>query len=209
MAGKPWSTSNSAIASRIRRLPKMATDLIEASAKHDAEALVKTFHDGIKGRKLGLLPLKDATISRKEAMGLDRPESPLYGLGDDFIEGTYSNMMEVTRDQSARRFVVRPKDGYHYRLVAKKDGQGVVRDKIKLRDLFIVHEYGTTISNGFGRGILIRIPPRPAFRYAYDKLMDQKRRRDPAKEVRKAIASYVRDNDKKAMDLIAARTAPR
>lgn len=202
---KPWSTSTSAIASRIRRLPKMATDLIEASAQHDAEALVETFHDGIKEGKLGLLPLKDATISRKEAMGLDKPESPLYGLGDDFIQGTYSNMMEVVKDQSARKFIVKPREGYHYRLVENKNGQSIVRDKIKLKDLFIVHEYGTTIANGFGRGILIRIPPRPAFRTAYDKIMDRKRRADPAKKVRKAIMDYVRRNNKSAMEKIIER----
>jgi len=200
---KPWTVSQSVIASRINHLPKMALDLIEASAKRDAEALVKTFHDGIKEGKMDLLPLKDATISRKEAMGFDRPESPLYGLGDDFLQGTYSNMMEVVKDESVKKYVVKPKEGYHYSQHENKDGSTrIVRDKIKLRDLFIVHEYGTTISNGFGRGILIRIPPRPAFRYAYDELMDKKRRYDPADKVRKAIMDFVRRNDKKAMEKI-------
>lgn len=202
---KPWSTSTSAIASRIRRLPKMATDLIEASAKRDAEALVKAFHDGVKKDELGLLPLKDATISRKEAMGFDKPESPLYGLGDEFIQGTYCNMMEVVKDTAARKYVVKPRDDYHYSVSEGKDGQTIVRDKIKLRDLFIVHEYGTTISNGFGMGILIRLPPRPAFRYAYEKFMDRKRKSDPAKKVKQAIIKYVRTNDARAMELIVKR----
>jgi hypothetical protein len=201
-----FSMSTSAIAKRIQRLPKMATELIETTAKGDADKLIKLFHDGIKKNQFGLAPLEPETISRKEAAGFDRPESPLYGLGDEFIQGTYCNMMVSVKDDTRRKYVVKPRDEYHYSQRDNKDGStSIVRDKIKLRDLFIVHEYGTTITDGFGKGILIRLKPRPAFRYAYEKLMNKKRRADPAQKVRKAIMRFVKNNDDSAMKIIAKR----
>ena len=194
-----------AIRKRIQRLPKLATDLIETSARKDGEELVQRFHDGIKDDKFGLLPLKDRTIARKEALGLDQPETPLYGLGDEFVQGTYCNMMEVVREEGLRKYVVRPRDEWHYSLKRNKDGMVIGRDKIKLADLFIVHEYGCTIGNGFGRGIMIRIPPRPALRLAYNAMMDEKKRHDPADEVRKAIREFIKTGNENAMKLIAER----
>lgn len=202
----PWSVSKSAVASRIRRLPKLMSDYAETSARRDAEALVKDFHDGIMKNRLGLVPLQDATVSRKSAMGFESPDSPLYGLGDEFMQGTYANMMEVRKDSSAMRYVVAPRDGYHYEVLDGDGGRRIVRGKIKLRKLFLIHEYGCTISNGFGRGIVIRIPPRPAFRYAYDRLMNRKRRADPSGDVRKAIGRYVRAGDAAALRKIAGRS---
>jgi hypothetical protein len=194
-----------AIRKRIQRLPKMATDLIKTSAKRDAELLVKEFHDGIKKDKFGLLPLKDRTISRKEALGLSQPETPLYGLGDDFVQGTYCNMMEVIEEPAKRMYLVKPRDGYHYSLKKDKDGFVIGKDKIKLADLFIVHEYGCTINNGFGRGIFIRIPPRPALRLAFDSVLKSKARKEPADEVRKAIREYIKTGNESAMRKIAER----
>lgn len=202
MVHQPHSIRKSAIVKRIQRLPKIALDMIRTSARGDAETLVGYFHDGIKDDEFGLLPLKDATISRKEAQGLDQPETPLYGLGDEFIQGTYCNMMEVVCDEGKRKYLVKPRDDYHYSV--KKDGN-ITRDKIKLSDLFIVHEYGCTIANGFGKGILIRIPPRPALRYAYEKIMLEKKRHDPAKPVRDAIRAYIKTGNDAAMKKIAER----
>jgi hypothetical protein len=201
MVNQRLSINKTAIARRIANLPKMVTDAIESCAKGQAQALRSEFHDGIKENLFGLAPIKEATISRKEAMGFDRPESPLYGLGDE-AEDTYANMMEVFRDEGVKKYVVRPRDGFH--MVQKADGS-IVRSKFKLKDLFAVHEYGCSISNGFGKGIPIRIPPRPAMRYAYNALMAKLKERDPAKELRQAIASYVREDNKRALKLIEAR----
>jgi len=201
MVRQKLSMKDTAIARRIKNLPKMATDMIEMVAKGQAQALRSEFHDGIKENKFGLQPLKEATMDRKEAMGFDIPENPLYGLGDS-AEDSYANMLEVFKDEGKKKYIVKPRDEYHQ--VQAKDGS-IVASKFKLKDLFTVHEYGCTISNGFGMGILIRIPPRPALRYAHDIILKRLKDRDPAKEVRSAINKYLKTNSKKAMELIAAR----
>ncbi len=184
-----------AMKKRIQRLPDLVGNRLESYAKKNATALVSLFHDGIRDDKLGLWPLKDRTIATKEAAGFEFPDSPLYGLGDEDKEHTYSNMMEVSREGNA--FIVKPKKGYHWSKSKKH--------RIKLSDLFIVHEYGTTISNGFGKGIVIRIPPRPAFTYAYMQLMAKLRKEEPAKKVREAMVRHAID----AEDFAKARVLER
>ena len=201
MIYQPRSISKTAVARRIHELPKMAITIIEMYAQGQARALRSTFHDGIKSRSFGLYPLKDATIAHKDAVGMEKPDTPLYGLGDE-TEDSYANMMEVVKDESKRVFYVRPRDEYHE--VLAPDGS-IVKSRFKLKDLFMVHEYGCTIANGFGKGILIRIPPRPAMRQAYKKIMNIIKARDPAKEVRDAVRAFVKDNDTRAMALITKR----
>ena len=71
--------------------------------------------------------------------------------------------------------------------------------------LFDVHEYGAVITNGFGRGIYIRIPPRPALRYAYRKYMAAKAKNDPSPQIGKAIVAAVQHGDQDAIARIAKK----
>ena len=179
---KARSDSIAAVRKRIERLPKLTGDALESYAKKNALALVRLFHDGIKKDQLGLWPLKDRTIATKAAAGFEEPESPLYGAGDEEPDRSYSNMLEATRGTKA--WFVRPKSGYHW----SKKG----RKRIKLADLFSIHEYGATIMNGFGKGIIIRIPPRPALTYAYKKLLGKLKREEPSKKVREAMVKHAK-----------------
>jgi len=200
MAGNPRSVSQTAIYKRLQRLPKLVEDAIEASARRDAEGVIERFHDGIKEDKLGLVPLKEPTISRKEALDLEKPESPLYALGDEFVQGTFANMLECVRDGQARRYAVRPRDEYHYTVKVSPGGERtIVRTKLKLKDLFEIHEYGCTLHSG------ARLPPRPALRYAYEKYLRERAKLDPAKKVRDAIRKFVKDGDEKALVKIRER----
>lgn len=201
MVKQKLAVTKSAIYKRIQRLPKFALDAIENCAKGKAESLTTLFHDGIKENTLGLLPLKDTTIDTKEAMGFEQPDTPLYGLGDD-ADNSYANMMDVVKDEAGKRWTVKPRDAKHQ--IQLPDGS-VVDSNFMLKDLFKVHEYGCTITNGFGKGIFIRIPPRPAFRYAYEKLMLLISKKDPAKKVRDAVTRFVRSGDEKALELIRER----
>lgn len=167
---------------RIQRLPRLVENELETYAKKNAQALVTMFHDKIKGDKFGLERLQPDTIREKMAAGYEFPYSPLYALGDQSPKDTYANMLEVVK--VGKSFRVRVKDVNH----APREGQ----EPVSLKTLFRVHEYGTTIFNGFGRGILIRIPPRPAFFYAYRDLMDRLRRKEPSKVVRMAMYEFVR-----------------
>ena len=179
------SNGASALKSRIQRLPKLIGTIAESYAKRNAETLVKMFHDGIKENKLGLTKLKPATISAKEKMALERPESPLYGVGDYDLRHSYSNMMRIKKEKY--KYTVYPSGEYEHAQRGKKKTGG----RIRLRDLLIIHEYGRTISNAFGKGITVRLPPRPALRYSYTRLMAELRRKDPSKKVQKAMARYV------------------
>jgi hypothetical protein len=187
-----FSQSYSAKRARIARLPKLYAKAAEAGARYMAEELVRNFHDGIVDDTLGLEPLRPRTVSRKGALGYDEPGTPLYGMGDAESERSYANMMRISR--KGTKFVVRPSRALHW------------SKKVPLSTMFRVHEYGATITDGFGKGIFIRIPPRPAFRYAYDKLMRRLERRDPAAEVRAAARRFVADGDAAAFREIERRS---
>jgi len=187
-----FSQSYYAKRARIARLPKLYAAAAEAGARYMAEELVRNFHDGIVDDTLGLEPLRPRTVSRKDALGYDDPEAPLFGMGDAESERSYANMMRISKEGT--KFVVKPSRALHW------------SKKVPLRTMFRVHEYGATISNGFGAGVLIRIPPRPAFRYAYAKLMRRLERRDPAAEVRAAARKFVKDGDEAAFRKIEKRS---
>jgi hypothetical protein len=73
--------------------------------------------------------------------------------------------------------------------------------KIKLSDLFAIHEYGAVIKQKKGEdSVLIRIPPRPALLLSYRKHLSKKKsdKREKSKEVKKAITNYINNaNNKK------------
>ena len=191
MVSVKLSESFEAIRSRMRRLPVMMPKVIKAFAKHDAEELIRLFHDGIQEGRFELMPLQPRTIRRKEAMGYGAPDVPLHGKGDEDQSRSYMNMLRIRQD--GRRYRVIPSRGYHW------------SKKIKLTDLFMVHEYGCTITNGFGVGITIRLPPRPALRYAYRDLMVMKSQQEPSDKVRMAMLKYVMEANEEALKKIIKR----
>jgi len=177
-----------AIRQRIHRLPKLSIGMMEARAKKDAKAVERGFREGIQADLLHLRRLKPGTIAAKEREGMISPSTPLFGLGPE-DERAYSEMMQVKKVGN-RMWVVKPKPGKHH------------SSELTLRQLFDVHEYGCTITNGFGRGILIRIPPRSAMRTAYRGYIRQMSKLDPSMKVRTAMAKFIQNGDKAALDRI-------
>lgn len=195
-----WSQNAEAVRSRIRRLPKMMIGLMEAGTQNACTAVNMRFQVGIINKRLRLTPLKPETIRRKAAAGGERPDAPLYFLG--FTEpNSYANMMEIVKTRP-RQWTLRPRDEFHH---GKRTPADPPKEQIRLPDLFDVHEYGATITNGFGRGIYIRIPPRPALRYAYHAWLRNQVVQDPTPAVRAAQARYVRVGDKAALDRVKAK----
>jgi len=192
-----YSTNWRAAESRIRRLPVLVAKGADSLIKKRASDLVKYFHDGIKGGTFRLKPLTTASIAAKQSRGYEQPQTALYGLGDEDPKRTYANMMEVKKSTSGRKitYTVRPSSRKHH------------SSKLRLRDLFVVHEYGAIINNAFGvAGMVVRIPPRPAFRYAYRKLMREIASQDPSKTVKQACVRYVRRGDSEALRTIHERS---
>lgn len=186
-----FSKGYKAVHSRMQRLPKLTIGMLKTAAKRDAQGVIDLFKDGIENSTLRLRKLKPRTVDEKARKGYQLPGTPLYGVGLDDPK-TYINMLEV-RNVGNRQYEVLPKKGFHHQ---EPDD---TRTPIKLKDLFDVHEYGTVIANGFGMGILIRIPARPALRYAYRLYMRLRAKADPALAVRVAIAKYIREGDVQAL----------
>ena len=135
---------------RIQRLPKIMLKVADTTTKKDAIGLIRVFREGIIRNSFRLKALGGKTIARKTAKGLPKPKTPLYAFGE-LEDKSYLNMMRIRRLKKGYR--VAPSWARHH------------ESQLKLRDLFIVHEYGTVIIKK--DGTVIRIPPRPAFFYAF------------------------------------------
>lgn len=204
MVSARLSRNMRAVETRIKRLPSIMIDQMKARAKKDAMAVIENFQTGIKENLLRLEPLKQSTVKKKQAAGLENSMSPLYGLGFD-DPNSYVNCLEV-KLVGNRLWAVRPREDWHH---GKGYDEGATPEpRIRLRDLFDVHEHGAVINNAFGKaGVVVRIPPRPALRYAYKAYMAERAKADPAVKVRAAIAKHVQDGDRAALARISAKLA--
>ena len=164
-----------AVQKRIQRLPKIAIPLIDAKIKKDASNFIQNFHDGIMYNSFGLKVLQDGTIQRKRQLGMELPDSPLYGMGDEKRDRSYVNMMRLRKIKKGWR--VRPSIAMHY------------SGKVKLRTLYYVHEFGMIINTGKA---IINIPPRPAGLKAYEKTLRDRSITDNTKKVKNAMREYIR-----------------
>jgi len=163
---------------RLAQLPRLADGLIDAKLKRDAVSLVKIFHDGIKNNSLGLQTLSRLTIDSKRRLNLPAPETPLYGKGDKEPDKSYMNMLRIRKVKGG--YTVQPSIARHH------------KSKLRLRDLFEVHEYGAIITVGEGENAKsIRIPPRPAFLKAFTIFGKKKIKEETSKTVKKAIERYI------------------
>jgi hypothetical protein len=66
--------------------------------------------------------------------------------------------------------------------------------KLRLSELFNIHEFGCTIQT---TRVIIRIPPRPAFKNAYQKMMKElsKNKKETSRTVKKAVREYINKAD--------------
>lgn len=160
---------------RIQRLPKIINNVVRGAIKKDALGIIETFHDGIKKETLGLEPLEESTVLGKA--GYSQPSTPLYKAGDERKLDSYVNMLRIRKLKNGWK--VYPSWGKHWEA------------SLELRQLFIVHEYGTKIVQK--NGTIINIPPRPAFLLSYQKYLSDKieNKKETAMEVSKAITEYI------------------
>ena len=134
--------------------------------------------------------LAEITISSKSRQGFEKPSSPLYGKGDSAQERSYANMLNITKRGNS--WVLYPSTRMHW------------SGKIRLDELFMIHEHGAIVKQQRGENtVLIRIPPRPALLLSYRRFLIKKRadKREQSKEVKRAMTDYInKGNDKKLKD---------
>lgn len=161
---------------RLNFLRENKDKLLRAYAIANALGFIETFKKGIKSKSFNLEPLHQLTIKRKQQMGLPLPKTPLYGEGER-KEKSYINMFylhPVTKGIKAE-----PKNIKHH------------RSDLKLKDLYIIHEYGGTWG---GR----TIPARPAGKLAFIRWGKGEGPAKISNEMQKAITKYARTGDMKA-----------
>lgn len=172
-----FSSRYKAVQRRIRGLPKLVEGMLFATTKKDALNTIRNFRNGIRDNSFGLVELKTGTIRNKERLGMERPETPLYGRGEEERKNSYVNMLRFRKIKNGYR--VFPSVAKHY------------SRRISLRLLYFVHEFGTLISGS--NGAIIRIPPRPAFLEAIEKTLRERSLKENTQRVKRAITSYIKD----------------
>ena len=162
------------IRSRIEKLPKYVGDVIKTKRKNDANIIIKTFQNAIENNNIGVDALKPLTIESKRKLNYSKPETPLYAKGKN-EKRSYINMLYIQETQDG--YTIRQKNHKHW------------KSKLTLRQLFLIHEYGTIIKRG---NKLIRIPARSIFSKSYDRaLMMQIDNKQVFKEIQDAKAQYI------------------
>lgn len=159
---------------RINSLPEFLVDHVKAKYKKDAQAIVKTYTEGIQSDSLGLQSLKDETIMQKIRKGYPNPTAPLFGKGGD---RSYSELLKVYEYKESIR--IAPFRGNHH-------------SGIPFKILFIVHEYGAIIRRKTETGtVIIKIDPRPALMISYLKVM-RGIKKNGHPELKKEVNQYIR-----------------
>ena len=150
--------------------------MFESITKGPALMTIKNFKEGIRLNSFRLEKLTDGTIRRKRQLGMERPRTPLYGRGDDVKDRSYINMLRM------RKLI----NGHKVFVSVAMHHSGAIR----LRDLFVVHEFGTIIKGAHGQ--FIRIPARPAFKKAQQRTLRQMKAREPSgSDVKRAINQII------------------
>ena len=182
-----FSIKYDAVRKRVQRLPKLVEEAASAQVKRDGLNLIEFFQEGIRNNTFDLVPLEDSTIIGKKLQGYTKPETPLYGAGDD-EESSYLNMLRIKKVGN-RKWLVFPSTDKHH------------KSQLNLKSLLEVHEQGIVISQtrrnadtGKDTEVLIRIPPRPAFSRAFQKVLRSRLedQRESTAKVKAAVNELIR-----------------
>ena len=186
-----YSTNFQAIQSRLRRIPKLVDETLDSFAKRDAVRVIQIYQDKLKRDKFDVDRLSDATVKIKSEQGLPQPRTPLYGQGENEPDSLY-NALAIRKIKGGYRVYVR---------WAKHHASD-----LKLRDLLNIHQRGALIMvtdkmRGFlhylgihlrADTVIIRIPPRPILDMAIVAALKMRRKEDPAKIIREAMAEIIK-----------------
>jgi len=188
-----YSKNLKAVYARLKRLPRLVNNAMDASIKRDVSNVIKEFQKGIKRNNFNLEPLKQSTIKSKRSKGYPKPKTPLYGMGES-QKNSLINALAIRKIKNG------------YRLYRRRARHW--KADLPLNVLLAIHEQGAIIKNGFGKGILIRIPPRPVVDKAIVRALKKKKPGEPNRGIRRAINQLInqgRENEFKKIIAYAKR----
>jgi len=175
----------------LHRAPKLANEAVLTGAQRAAAWTVIAYQEGLRQNSLRLRPLKPSTVKAKRRLGMKRPRSPLYGLGEDNRDSLANGLVVRNWKRGGRTTVtITPSRRAHHARVRRgrklRRAWGDRRVPISL--LIHVHEFGAFIRRGKGT---IIIPPRPAVRTAFERALRKVRGTSRNKQMRAALAELI------------------
>lgn len=186
---------------RIERLKVFQKRMQMGFMKKDAIRMIDNFKEGIKNQSLGLKKLLDFSINDKMRMGLDKPDVPLYGMGEN-IKNSLINSLRI--EPIEKGFRVFASDKLHH----EETNESMTLANLPMSALLSIHEHGCTIPVtprqrrflAIVKGLHLKlttkfivIPPRPAFKKAGQKTKREIKHDKPmrAHQMSRAIVRYV------------------
>lgn len=176
------------IEKRLKSTQPLIVQLAFAFTKAEAKRFINNFQNGIRQNNFKLTPLAPITVEKKRDEGLPKPTVPLYGAGDDKKTNSYINMLRILKLKNGWK--VYPSRKKHW------------KSKLKLNELFEIHEYGSLIQT---KNAVIRIPPRPAFLKAKLRTLNQAKAQIKRKDIRKALNQIMKQNKHETYNKILSK----
>lgn len=161
---------------KIKNLPRKMDESIQTGTKYHADGFIKVLWNGLRTNSLVSPKLKQSTISIKTKQGKPYIHTPLVGMGDH----DKKSMVNGLRPKKTKTGIKIVPQGKHYSGVDQKL-------------IWNVHENGATIKNGFGKGIIIKIPARHPLREALRKYLGSKEKTEANKKVKKEILRIIKE----------------
>jgi hypothetical protein len=165
------------IAQRIRFFPKRVKGVSLSASKAHLSGVLSTIKDGLLSSNLVTPPLRPITLEMKKKQGKPRIKTPLVGWGLQKVDSMI-NGLKVKKVNGKIRLTP---SGTHY----SGKPQALI---------WSVHEYGAIVTNGFGKGILIRIPPRFPIRRGVQRYLRSQAKQQANKELAQFLKAIILDN---------------
>jgi hypothetical protein len=165
------------LAQKLRYFPKNIKGVSVEASKAHAVGVKDTIKTGLLQMNLVTPPLKPSTLEIKKRQGKPRIKTPLVGWGLQRIDSMINGLKVIKRNGKYR---LSP-DGTHYS--GKRQAL-----------IWSVHEYGAIITNAFGKGITVRIPPRFPLRKGVQRYLRSQAKNTTNKELAKFLKAVILDN---------------
>lgn len=200
-AGVKFSSHFEAVRSRIRRLPNLIISAGQSILKKDVVGIIEEYKNGIRRNNFKLERLSSFTVMRKKELGMPKPTTPLYGLGDS-NKNSLINALMYKKIKNGWKIVRRKAKHYKAKLTLDKllaihENGALIKVTPRMRAY--LHSIGMHLSKNTQ---IIRIPPRPVLDKAIQRHLRKKERKENVARVRGAIRNLIKTGSQSEFDKI-------